>query len=158
MWLRRVLRISFGLVLLALMIVPTRAQEMTPKAFLETIYRNYSTTNSPGTRIDSKRALERYFTPPVVAMIEKDAKAAKAKGEPPGLNGDPFIDAQDWEVKNLKIAISHQGAAKASATVIFSNYGEDRSVRLNLVRTAAGWRIDDIRWRKGSLRGLYRGR
>ncbi len=143
-------------ILFAAFVLPAAAQEGTPQAFLETIYRTYSSPNSPGTKINSKKQLEAYFTPALVAMIEKDAMAAKKKDQPPLLNGDPFIDAQDWDVRKLKISVSNKAETKTTAVVSFVNYGEERMVRLDLLKTPAGWRIDDIKWREGTLRGLYR--
>ena len=132
------------------------AQDAALKRFVDGIYVNYRTPNSPGTRINSKVLLARYFTPSLAALIERDAEQAKAKNEPPELNGDPFVDAQDWDIKGLAVDLSESGKDRATATVKFSNFGEAREVRLDLVKTAAGWRIDDIQWREGSLRGLYR--
>jgi hypothetical protein len=135
-----------------------RAADPAAQAFLDAIYRTYGSPNSHGTRINSKAALDRYFTPELAGLIDKDAKAAKQKGEVPALDGDPFIDAQDWDIKGLKITVSEHGAGKAGAAVSFTNFGEERKVSLELTKTAAGWRIDDIHWREGSLRGLYRAR
>jgi len=47
---------------------------------------------------------------------------------------------------------------KAVAIVSFFNQGEPRQVALDLARLAAGWRIDDIDWREGTLRDLYKDR
>ncbi len=44
----------------------------------------------------------------------KDFAAAHKAGEVPMLNGDPFIDAQDWEIANLKTAVKSTGANTAS--------------------------------------------
>jgi hypothetical protein len=151
--------LAFGLAILSLLVTgAVRAADPAAIAFLESIYRTYGNPNSPGTRIHSKAALDRYFTPELAARIDKDAKAAKRKDEPPALDGDPFIDAQDWDIKGLKITVSERDTDKASAVVSFANFGEERKVSLELAKTAAGWRIDDIHWREGSLRGLYRGR
>jgi hypothetical protein len=136
----------------------TVAQDAALKQFIDGIYANYKTPNSPGTRINSKALLARYFTPALAALIERDAAQAKARNEPPELNGDPFIDAQDWDIRGLAVDLKENGKDRASATVKFSNFGEAREVRLDLLKTAAGWRIDDIHWREGSLRGLYRAR
>ena len=132
------------------------AQDAALKRFVDGIYANYRTPNSPGTRINSKALLARYFTPALAALVERDAEQAKAKNQPPELNGDPFVDAQDWDIKGLAVDLSESGKDRASATVKFSNFGEAREVRLDLVKTAAGWRIDEIHWRAGSLRGLYK--
>lgn len=132
------------------------AQDQAARKFLDGIYSAYSTPNSPGTRINSRALLDRYFTPALAALIDRDAKRAAAKGEVPELSGDPFIDAQDWDVKALAIELKESGPGRAAATVAFTNFGEARHVRLDLVKTAAGWRIDDIHWRQGSLRSLYK--
>ena len=132
------------------------AEDPAARKFLDGIYSAYSTPNSPGTRINSRALLDRYFTPALAALIDRDGKRAAAKGEVPALSGDPFIDAQDWEIKGLAIDLKENGPARAAAIVAFTNFGEARQVRLDLVKTAAGWRIDDIHWRQGSLRGLYK--
>lgn len=149
-------RVWTAAILLAVFTGNAPAQEGTPQAFLETIYRTYSSPNSPGVKINTKKQLETYFTPAVVAMIEKDAANSKKKNEPPLLNGDPFIDSQDWDVRKLKINVNNKADTKTTAMVSFVNYGEERQVRLELVKTTAGWRIDDIKWREGTLRGLYK--
>ncbi len=134
---------------------PAAAQDPAARKFLDGIYAAYATPNSPGTRINSKALLDRYFTPALAALIDRDARQAKLKNEPRELNGDPFIDAQDWDMKGLMIDVREAGRERASATVKFANFGEARELRLDLVKTAAGWRIDDIQWREGSLRRLY---
>lgn len=146
----------FACLLSAVLMDAALAQDPTARKFLEGIYAAYGTPNSPGTRINSKALLGRYFTPSLAALIERDAEQAKRKNEPPELNGDPFIDAQDWEIKGLAIDVREAGKDRANATVKFANFGEAREVRLELVKTAAGWRIDEIHWREGSLRALYK--
>ena len=86
----------------------------------------------------------------------KDFAAAEKAGEVPLLNGDPFIDAQDWEISNLKTTVKSTGANTAIATVAFTMFMKPRTVTLSLVTTPAGWRISDIRWARGSLRALYK--
>jgi hypothetical protein len=146
-----VLAVLLGVALVA----PAPAQDPALRRFVDGIYANYRTPDSPGTRINSRAMLERYFTPSLAALIDADARAAKRRNEPPVLNGDPFIDAQDWDINGLAIELREQ-ADRANATVRFSSFGEAREVRLDLLKTAAGWRIDEIHWRDGSLRGLYR--
>jgi hypothetical protein len=87
----------------------------------------------------------------------KDFAAAHKAGEVPMLNGDPFIDAQDWEISSVKTAVKSTGASTAVATVAFVQFMEPRTVTLDLVTTPDGWRIVDIRWARGdSLRALYK--
>ncbi|HEV8014699.1 MAG TPA: DUF3828 domain-containing protein [Stellaceae bacterium] len=132
-----------------------RAAEATPDKFLATIYHHYEGKNAKGVDIFGKAALQRYFEPSLVAIIAADEQAAAKRGDEPELDGDPFIDAQDWEITQLKIATRMDGADKAMATVSFKNFDEPHAVTVKLVRLPAGWRIADIVWPEGSLRGLY---
>lgn len=127
-----------------------------PRAFLEAIYKRYTTGEAKGVNLGSRAQLDRYFTANVAAQIDRDAALAKRKNEPPELNGDPFVGAQDWDIKSVRIAVTNETSAAAQATVSFSNAGREQTLRYELVRTVYGWRIDDIKWREGSLRGLYR--
>jgi hypothetical protein len=69
---------------------------------------------------------------------------------------DPFIDAQDWDINGVDVAVRDTGADKASATVSFKNLDKPTTVVLDLVKPREGWRIADINWgRKPTLRGLF---
>jgi len=132
------------------------ADDATPDKFLATIYHQYEGKNAKGVDIDGKKALSRNFEPSLVALIIADEAAAAKRGDVPELDGDPFIDAQDWEITDLKIAVKMDSADKATATVNFRNVKEPKSVTVQLVKLSVGWRIADIIWPgDGSLRGLY---
>jgi hypothetical protein len=124
--------------------------------FVASIYAKYGAPDTQGVVLDSKEALEKYFVPELAAMIDADGIAAEREGRPPALDGDPFVDAQEWDIKNVAIVVRDDSPEKAVAIVSFFNLGEPRQVELNLVKLAAGWRIDDIHWREGTLRGLYK--
>jgi hypothetical protein len=95
----------------------------------------------------------RYFEPKLAALIIKDRK--DARGEVGKLDADPFIDAQDWEIDAVNIAVRETASDKASATVSFTSLGEQRTVLLALVKLKMGWRIADITSdRKETLREL----
>ena len=129
-----------------------------PKAFLEAIYAAYKGTSdtSKGIPLDTDAAVRRCFEPQLAALMLKDINAAKIRREVPTLDGDPFIDGQDWEVDSLVVTVREQGADKASGTVSFKNFGAPTTVTLDLVRAKPGWRIADIKWADGrSLRALY---
>lgn len=128
------------------------AQEKMPRAFVEDIYRPYLTKGFKGQRYWEP---SRFFAPDLAAAIERDFAQAKQRKEVPTLDGDPFVDAQDWEISDLLIATS-DGDGKAQAAVTFKNLGEPRALALLLVRTPQGWRIADIVSANGSLRALYK--
>jgi hypothetical protein len=87
-------------------------------------------------------------------LIDADAKAAARRGQPPRLDSNPFIDAQDSDIKSFTVEVQDVGRARAVATVRFKNEAaiNDGPVILTLVKSADGWRIDDFRGDSGSLR------
>jgi hypothetical protein len=133
------------------------AETVSPQTFVENIYRIYLDKNGKGISLANDATIRGYFAPPLAqAMIADFAEAGK-RGEVPMLNGDPFIDAQDWEISNVRTAVKSTGASTAVATVTFIQFKEPRTVTLDLVNTPAGWRVADIKWaRGGSLRTLYK--
>src|SRR5262245_15588857 len=95
-----------------------------------------------GIALDSDAALRRYFEPKLAALIIKDRD--EAHGEVDKLDADPFVDAQDWEIDAVDIAIREITPDKAIATVSFKSLGDQRRVVLALVKLKVGWRIADI--------------
>jgi hypothetical protein len=138
-------------------------------AFVKAIYAAYNGKNTKGVAIDTDAQLRRYFEPSLAALISKDRKDAAKHHDVPTLDGDPFIDAQDWEIKSFDITVNDTGDGKAVSTVKFVNADEPVTVTLDLVSvTGAGnanrnenpWRISDITYlRDGkpeTLRGLFK--
>jgi hypothetical protein len=151
----------FNLTFIALAFSATAAvaAPQSADAFLKDIYSHYGDADKPagsGVRIDTTEQLRRYFTPDLVALIDADEKAAEKKGDVPSLDGDPFVDAQDWNIRDVAIHIDSETVSAAKATVTFRNIKDRYTVRLDLAQTPKGWRISDIFWKEGSLRGLYK--
>src|SRR5262249_28546240 len=104
--------------------------------------------------LDTDKELARYFSPDVVKLMDKMYAAAKKADEVPALDGDPFVDAQDWDIKSFDITVDQVGDDKATGHVRFKNFEEDKSLTLDLIHVKSGWRIDDIHWSDGTLRKL----
>jgi hypothetical protein len=128
------------------------AQEQTPRQFLSSIYDPYKKADFKG---QPYWEANRFFAPDLARAIDKDFAEAKKRKEVPTLDGDPFIDAQDWKIESLSFATS-LGGDRAAGAVAFMNSGEPKGVVLTLVKTPAGWRISDILSVSGSLRALYK--
>ena len=140
---------------------PAVAADASATVFVTKIYDAYKGKNTKGVSIETEAALRRYFEPSLVAMIVKDEKAAARRHEVPTLDGDPFIDAQEWEISAIGIAVSDASADKAAATVSFKNFDQPKKVILDLIKIKSDWRIANITWqREGgeteTLRGLFR--
>ena len=135
---------------------PAALADPAAKAFLEKIYAAYKGKSSKGIPLDSDAMLRLYFEPKLAALMIKDRKDAAKRGDIPELDGDPFVNAQDWEIGPVEIAVSDIAPDKASATVKFRNLEVDTTVVYDLVKLKQGWRIADITWDgKDTLRGIY---
>jgi hypothetical protein len=131
------------------------------EAFVAEIYSHYQGTDAkaPGVRLDKPSDYRRYFEPSLVAIILADQERAARHDEVPTLDGDPFVDAQDWDISEKFWSIIARGPARADAEVHFSNFKQPQKVLLQLVRLKVGWRIHDIVYYgddAGTLRGLYK--
>jgi hypothetical protein len=131
------------------------AQVGSPKAFVDAIYQTYLGKDSKGIALNND-VIRRYFEPKLAAVMIRDFNDAAKRNEVPELNGDPFIDAQDWEITNLQVAVKESGADRAAATVRFQNFDKQITMTLDLVKLSADWRIADIKGPSGSLRALYK--
>lgn len=144
--------LAFGATVLLATGTRAFAQPDSPRAFLEGLYKPYLA--KPGEGTPRPDTWKRYFAPPLMAAIDADLAEARKRGGPPRLNGDPFVDAQDWTIANLVIDVRDATSTAATGIVAFTNFGEKQTVTLDLVPTGAGWRIAEIRSRSGSLRAL----
>jgi hypothetical protein len=128
------------------------------KGFLESIYQRYvgGSNGAKPIPLDTAKAVRDYFTVGLASLIIEDQAASAKRGEPPALDNDPFVGLKDWDISNLVIEAKESGALKATGTVTFENSGSTRKIILELLRSGDDWRIADIKWESGSLRGLYR--
>lgn len=137
----------------ALMLLPTlkpASADASATAFVTSIYRAYVGKDAKGVPLNSRRASE-VITPGLMKLIDADARAAKRRGEPPELNGDPFVDAQDWEIESFTVDVKPAGKNRARATVSIKGQ-PNRQIALDLVRLKGNWRIDDFVGPSGSVR------
>jgi hypothetical protein len=135
------------------------AAPQSAKEYLTGIYSHYigdDRTNAKGIFLDKPSDIRRYFTKDLADLMIADDAAANKAGDVPNLDGDPFINAQDWEIAHVSIHIDSETPTAARATVTFVNAKEPETVHAELVHTADGWRFSDIIWKEGSLRGLYK--
>jgi hypothetical protein len=136
------------------------AADQAATAFVTAIYASYKGKNAKGIRLDNEAGIRRYFEPSLAALMIKDGKDASRRHEVPSLDGDPFVDAQDWDIAAVNIAVTDAANNAASATATFKNGDTPTTVVLDLVKVNNDWRVGDITWqhdgKKETLRGLYR--
>ena len=138
---------------------PATAADASARAFVTAIYDAYKGKNGNGVPLDTDRAVQRYFEPSLAALIIKDQKDAARRDEAPVLDTDPFVDASDWDIDAVEIAVSDTAPGKASATISFNNRDKPTTVVLDLVKINNDWKISDITWKRAgetkTLRGLF---
>ncbi len=115
----------------------------TAENFLRGIYANY--------RADGKgvNGTDVYETS-LLALMAADQQAAN--GEIGYLDGDPLCDCQDFDIRDVKLAINPAGQDRLDVTVSFRNFDERRTLHLLLLRSPHGWRVFDVLSGDGSLR------
>ena len=119
-------RVAAGLAAMVAAPAPllARAGEPTAKSFVEQIYGSYvGMDGQRGIALDDAAAIRRYFTPGLASLMLDEFAAAKTRGVPPPLDGDPFVGHQEWNISGLAIAAREAGS-KAIATVSFTNFGK----------------------------------
>ena len=144
----------------ALLAVPVFAADQSARDFVTAIYDAYKGKDVKGHPLDDAAAIRRYFEPALAALMIKDQNAAAKSGDVGSLDGDPFIDAQDWDIKDFDIAVAESAPGKAIATVKFANLGAPKTIVLDLIKLKNGWRIEEITWQRDgkseTLRALFR--
>jgi len=133
-------------------------EEPTAREFLASIYERYRAKSSvagPGIVLDAQ-SLRSYFTAGLASLILEDRAAALEHGESPVLESDPFIGRSEWDISNLSVDVKDMGALKAVGTVTFLNFGKPEKVILELLRLGNEWRVAEVKWDSGTLRGVYR--
>jgi hypothetical protein len=132
------------------------AAEQSAQDFVAGIYATYKGKDAKGVSLDTRAKIARYFTPSLTKLIDDDSKAAAKRGEVGELDGDPFIDAQDYQIDAIAIDVKESGN-KAVATATFKNFGKDTTIVMDLVKLKQGWRIDELHLpNRKSLRALFK--
>jgi hypothetical protein len=147
-------RRSMAAGLAASSLFPARGQadDASARAFLDNIYAHYDgRQGSGGVKLDSDVAVRRLFDPPLATLILADQDQAARQNEPPALDGDPFVDAQDWVIRDLQITILASSTSDASAEISFTNLGHQVRLGIALVRLANGWRVHEITYATTTL-------
>jgi hypothetical protein len=111
----------------------------TPGAFLERIYAGYRDPDySPLARPG------RIFAPPLVAAIREDQRLSS--DEVGFMDADPLCQCQDHAGLKPLIRDVRRPTPRTATARVLLRFGDsdDRELRVDLVRTAAGWRVADL--------------
>jgi hypothetical protein len=124
-------------VLLSLAFGTTSAQagpDADPVSLIKAIYQTYQA---------SKPGLPHIYSHRLQALVDKDVKETP-EGMVGRIDWDVFVDGQDWQLSEIKIALVAKSAKAAQVRAIFKNFDSPSDMMFDLVREDGGWRIDDI--------------
>jgi len=98
--------------------------------------------------IDSAKARAKFLSQTALRALAADEKAAARRGEPPTIEGDPFIDAQEADFSDLQIVKRSADAMSAVVEADFArpNAKTREKIDYALVFERGAWRIDDMTW------------
>jgi Protein of unknown function (DUF3828) len=95
-----------------------------------------------GDVISTAAARQQYLASDLGAAIVENAKYSGDLDY--AVDYDPLVQAQDWKLANIKFTAEKTSGDQETVRVDFKNQGEAVTVRLDLAKTAAGWRLADI--------------
>jgi uncharacterized protein DUF3828 len=111
-----------------------------PVTLIAAIYKTY-TDIGPGD--DGMPGLPGVYSQRLQALLDKDEKETP-EGEVGRIDWDVFVDGQDWQLTELKIAPVSKEATRAEVRAMFKNFDGPRDLLYTLVLEDGHWRIDDI--------------
>lgn len=126
----------------------------TPRsAVVEQLYRDFPAQSDRSIAGEPPAVLNRYFTPQLTKLIHADDLCARRTHGICKLDFVLNYDSQDPEARDLRVNDDEEVRVRFGR----SNGGREETVtiRYRMVRTKAGWRVDDLIYPSGrSLRAI----
>jgi hypothetical protein len=118
-----------------------------PADSLRSFYRWYVTelvaNRNP---LENRKELKRFATERLLKEIDRMKKG------PDGLDGDYFVDAQDFDAlwsKNITVSDVKISGTKATADVLLAGKGDmRRRLQVSLVKEGSVWKVDKVKGRE----------
>ena len=123
--------------------VAAGALEPRPAEVVHSFYQWYFSPSVKGRAFDHLSGARPFLTKPFWALLARVRPYEQLHG--PALDADPFVDAQiEASSVSLGSSFTANGVATVTVTVHYPKDPSAGHVKATLVRTDAGWRIDDI--------------
>jgi hypothetical protein len=98
---------------------------------------------------EGKGLQEKFFDKRLAGLIWKDLMETP-EGDVGHIDFDPLFNAQDMKISNFRVGASVVKGDTATVPVSFKNYEEQVRITFRLVKTSAGWKIENIVYGKDS--------
>ncbi len=143
--------------------VPATVTAPGPLAVVTKLYQEYAAQaviDSPEFSMEDlfgrpRAAMARYLDDPLIALVLADRACSARKQEVCNLDFMPIWDAQDAAGATVKIS---EGKDPSRVPAEIHSSDGVRHLTFVMVKSAAGWRIHDIEYDKGSLVKILRGK
>jgi hypothetical protein len=143
---KRIFALITFVALVAVLPIEAAETSATPEACIRNFYHWY-VTNLVANREPMKQRTEirRYATERLLKEIDKMAKG------PDGLDGDYFVDAQDfdplWASKIQVSAVQVQGDKASAQVVLDGAKGMRKKLLVHLAKESGTWKVDKVQGR-----------
>jgi hypothetical protein len=126
---------------------PSAASGANPSDSIRHFYRWYvSELVANRNPLENGKEMKRFATERLLKEIDRMKKG------PDGLDGDYFVDAQDFDdlwAKNITVSDVKIGGTKATAEVLLAGKGEmRRRLQVSLVKDGGNWKVDKVKGRE----------
>ncbi len=149
---RRPTAIGFGLTLLSVLLVtassvgaaePVSDGSDSPETMLRSFYHWYvkETLLNHSPLTEDKKEMRRFVSERLLREIDHMAQG------PDGLDGDYFLDAQDFDeawANHITVSAPQVKGERGSAVVSLQGAQMSRKLQIDFVREKSGWKIDKV--------------
>ncbi len=109
-----------------------------PVSAIDAIYKAY------GVKADAAPDVGAVYSHRLQQLIDADRESTP-EGEVGKIDWDVFVDGQDWEISQLKVAPVSEAGDHAQVVARFNNFAEPKEILFDLVREDGRWLVDDVR-------------
>src|SRR5438045_612387 len=118
-----------------------------PSGGIRSVYRRYGSALMGNEQpMENRKEMKHFVSERLLSEVDK------MKRGPDGLDGDYFLDAQDFDnlwAKNITVSDLKVSGKNASAEVLLAGKGEmRRKLKVNLVSDGSAWKIDKVEGRE----------
>ena len=133
--------------------LPKQKLEAPTVSFPETVVRELYRVHRNGYghvfEKQGRKLQQKFFDRKLAALIWKDVTRPN-QDEVGNLDFDPLYNAQDIQIKNLRVGAGVVKGLTATVPVTFMNYDQRVRIEFRLVNTKGGWKISNIDYGQGS--------
>ncbi len=108
-----------------------------PVSAICAIYKAYETT------ADAAPDVGAVYSHRLQKLIDAD-RGSTPEGEVGKIDWDVFVDGQDWEIRQLKVAPVSEAGDHAQVIAQFNNFAEPKEILFDLVHEDGRWLVDDV--------------